>query len=650
MFGGVIIPDAQPGVQVQSPRMIRFSTFEINLQTCEVRKSGHRIALQEQPFRVLSMLLERPDQVVTREEIRQKLWGSDTFVDFDHGLNTAINKIREVFEDSARVPRFIETLPRQGYRFIAPVEVVTDDVDEPIGLKPAAAQRPQAGLAGSGRISRRMIWSANVCAGLTIAAAIVYLVHTWARPETSEFSIAVLPFANLTGNADQEYFSDGLTEELISALSNVTGLRVVSRTSCLQFKNRTQDIRAIGTQLNVGKILDGAVRSTGDRVRITAELINVADGFHLWSETYDRRNTDIFAIQEAIARAVVDALRMKLPAALNRPLVQHQTPNLRAHDLYLMGRHLLDQRTPEEVERAKERFQQAIAIDPRYALAYAGLADSYGLLAAMPQRPLREIVSLARVAAQRALELDESLAEAHTALAGIKISWEWDFQGAEYECRRAIELNPTYATARYWYACYLTAMERFDEANREINHAIQSDPLSLAVHLGLVGLTNLQRQYDRALQYSKELLDLDPNSARAHYLIGRIYLGQGRYRQAIASLGRAVDLAPSMPLYAAYLAHAYARSGDRSEAARRLKVLLEQSQIGYVAPFNIALVYVGLGERDLALDWLEKAFAEGPSVSLTYSRVDPDFDSIRSDPRFIGLLKRSGLLPARSGR
>ena len=532
-------PSAQPESLVPLAQIVRFSTFEVNFQSGEVRQGGHRVAIQDQPLRVLSMLLEHPGQVVTREDLRQKLWSSDTFVDFDHGLNTAINKIREVFGDSPRVPRFIETLPRRGYRFIAPVETISDGTAEPLSANVTGTKGLQHGVGQSDQTGRKLSWIGMVCAGFALVGTSTYLVHRRSQQETSagtSFSIAVLPFTNLSGDAAQDYFSDGLTGELTSALSNVAGLRVVSRTSSLQFKNRAQDVRAIGAQLNVGKILEGTVRTTGDRLRITAELINVADGFHLWSETYDRRNADVFAIQEAIARAVLDALRMKLPATLGRRVSLPPTQNLQAHNLYLMGRHLWDQRTPESVERSKEYFQQAIAIDPGYALAYAGLADCYGILAGMTPRPLKEMVSLSRTAAQKAIELDETLAEAHTALAGVKISWEWDFPGAEYECRRAIELNANYATAHYWYAAYLTAMMRFDEANREIDRAIELDPLSLAVTSGGLAIAIKQRRDDRALRYSGKLLQLDANWPRAHHLIGRLYLAQGRYQEAVSSL------------------------------------------------------------------------------------------------------------------
>ncbi len=452
-------------------------------------------------------------------------------------------------------------------------------------------------------------------------------------------TIAVLPFANLSSDPENEYFSDGLTEDLIHALTKIEGLRVVAWGSAFQLKGKDHNIRQIGEQLHVRTVLEGSVRRAGDQLRITAQLIQVSDGQYLWSQIYCREVKDVFAIQEEISQAIANALRIKLAGAVVKP----STENLEAYHLYLRGRFWGNRRTEEGLRKGIGYFERAIAVDPRYALAHSGLADSYSLLGQYGLGPAREVLPQAKAAAARALGLDDSLAEAHTSFAYVRSLYEWQWVEAEVHYRRSIELNPGYAQAHHWYGMdFLALLGRLDEALERLRHAQQLDPLSLNISTSLGFLLMLRREYDRAIEEYRRALDLDPDFYKSHMGLGRAYLQKGQYDEAIACFERGQALSGGALYTSGPIGEAYALSGRRREAQKLLQELIELSKSRCVAATTIALIYIGLGDKDHSFQWLEKACQEQepPVVQI---KTHPAYDSLRSDPRLRVLLKRIGL-------
>jgi len=456
-------------------------------------------------------------------------------------------------------------------------------------------------------------------------------------------SIAVLPFTNLSADKEQEFFCDGMAEEIINALTHVEGLRVVARTSAFSFRGKETDIREIGKKLNVETLLEGSVQKAGNRLRITAQLANVADGYHLWSEKYDRDTEDVFAIQDEISLAIVDKLKIQLLGKEKAKLVTRYTDNLEAYNLYLKGRYFWSKRTEQDIKRAIQYFEQAIERDPDYALAYAGMADCHVVLAEYSLLPPKEAFPRAKAAVIKALEIDETLAEAHTSLAFIKTFSDWDWMGAEREFKQAIELNPSYANARQWYGEYLTMKGQYAEATAEFERAQELDPLSLII--GVASAVNLfcgTRQYDQVIEKCQKLLEMDPNFGGVLNVLGMAYREKAMYEEAIQAFQKARTFDEGNTWVRAELGHAYALSGNISQAQKVLEELKRLSKRRYVPPDNIALVYLGLGKKDLTFEYLEKAYQDR-SVGLSWLKADPVFDSLRSDPRFMALLKRIGL-------
>jgi serine/threonine protein kinase/tetratricopeptide (TPR) repeat protein len=461
-------------------------------------------------------------------------------------------------------------------------------------------------------------------------------------------SIAVLPFTNLSADKEQEYFCDGMAEEIINALTHVEGLRVVARTSAFSFRGKEIDIREIGKKLNVGTLLEGSVRKAGNRLRISAQLVNVADGYHLWSEKYDRDigelccPEDIFAIQDGISLAIVDKLKVKLLGGEKAKLIKRHTEDLDAYNLYLKGRYFWNKRTEESLTRAIGCFEQAITEDPNFALAYAGLADSYNLLGFYGVLPPKETFPKAKASAIRALELDEVTAEAHTSLAFARLYHDWNWMDAEKEFKRAFELNPRYPTAHHWYAEYLASMGRTDEVINEAKQALKFDPLSLIINTMLGFAFYLSHQYDQAMEQLHRTLEMDANFVPAHFFLGLVYVRRSMFEKAIAEFERAIILFPGSTLWLAALGHVFAVSGKRDEAQRVVEELKEISRRRYVPLYYVAAVYADLGDKDQAFEWLEKSYEECDSW-LVFLRVDPLWDSLRSDPRFTKLLKKMRL-------
>jgi TolB-like protein/Tfp pilus assembly protein PilF len=588
-------PTVHSSSSSQWPNIIRFGVFEADVRAGELRKSGARVRVQEQPFQILVMLLQKPAEVVSREELRQKLWPSDTFVDFEHGVNSAVARLRDLLGDSADSPRYIETLPRRGYRFIAPVD------------GPSMAQPKDE-------------------AAKKIA------------------SIAVLPFENVAADPETEYIADGITESLINRLAQLPRLRVMARSTVFRYKGQMTDPIAIGRELNVGAILTGRVLERSGTLVISAELADVEAGWQLWGQQYNRKPTDILIVQEEIAQKISEGLRLPLTGREKERLSKQPTQNTEAYHTYLRGSFWWNKRTREGLERAIEYFKKAIAQDPNFALAYAGLSDSYYLLAgtAFAGMPPRQAFPLAKAAAIKALEIDEGLAQAHASIASI-FSSEWNWAAAGEEYRKSIELNPSYPTVRHWYAFYLSAMGRMEEALAEGIKAMELDPLSIIINRDLALLFTYARQPEKAIEQYERTLELDPDFALAHQGLGRAYLQKGMRREAIEHIEKAVDLAPNAPAMRAALAHAYGVTGKREEARAVLTDLLERERRGYVPATSIAVVCLGLDEHDRALEWLEKAYQDRDD-GLLLMKVHPIYDSVRTNPRFQNLLRGMNLI------
>ena len=494
------------------------------------------------------------------------------------------------------------------------------------------------------RLKRTLIAGAVVAA---IAVGLLLFRMNGSRQGTAsvpvpEKSIAVMPFVDLSQAKDQEYFCDGISEEILDALAKVEGLRVVARTSSFAFKGRNADVGEIARKLNVGNVLEGSLRREGNRVRVAVQLINARDGFHMWSQTFERELQGVFAVQDEITRSVVEALKIKLAVALPA----HKQPNTEGYDLYLKGRYFLNRKTQVDAQRATDYFQQALAKDPNDAMAYAGLADSYSsLVFPLGAVAPREVMPKAKEAALRALAIDNALGEAHASLAYITFFYDWDWAAAEREFKRALELNPNNADTHHWYSHFLMGQGRVEESLTQSKRALELSPFDMLfnVHLGWHNL--YARQYDQALEQIEKAIEMDENFAQAYPWRGLILEQQGKYAEAIAAFQKAINLFPGGSSVAkAELAHAYAVSGDREAAQKIIAELQELVKTKYVSSFQIAAIYAGLGEKDEVFAWLEKAFAER-SDGLVNLNAEQRFDNLRSDPRFTDLARRVGLVP-----
>jgi eukaryotic-like serine/threonine-protein kinase len=457
-------------------------------------------------------------------------------------------------------------------------------------------------------------------------------------------SIAVLPFKNISSDPEQEYFCDGMTEQIITNLSHLQDLNVIARTSVMQFKNSDKSIPEIGALLGVANVLEGSIRKSGNRIRVTAQLIKADDGFHLWAKDYDRELRDVFSVQDDVAKAIVAAMKVSLSDQQSAAIAKRYTESTEAYQAYLRGRFHWNKRTETDEKLAITLFERAIAIDPAYALAYSGLADAYSVIGNQGFLPAEEAWPRAKGAATKALKLDDQIGEAHASLAYVKWMYDMDWSGAEDEFRRAVGLNPGYATAHYWYSNYLLVFSRFDEAISEIRRAMELDPLSTTIAVGL-GLTyNHARQYDQAIEALHNVVELDSNSGTMRFEMGIALLGKGEYPEAIAALRDAAARGTTSGTTAlAMLGYAYGRAGDKERAREILRQITRDSGGRYFKPTACALVCVGLGDYDQAISWLQKAYVEERGVYLTHLNVEPPWDPLRSDPRFVDILKKMGL-------
>jgi TolB-like protein/DNA-binding winged helix-turn-helix (wHTH) protein/Tfp pilus assembly protein PilF len=632
--------------ELSPTRVLRFGVFQVNLAARELRKHGVRIRLPGQPFRVLSILLERPGQVVSREGMRDKLWDSDTFVDYERSLNSAIRKLRAVLGDSQESSRYIETVPRLGYRFIAPVEEISTSVEPP--LASPLEVTPTKAVTWVGLPGRRWsLFSGIAAILLTLAAS--YLLWSRARvrpqPTAERLMLAVLPFENLTGDPGQDYLSDGLTEEMIAQLGHLDpeNLGVIARTSVMHYKHTTAAAGQIGRELGVQYVLEGSLRREADRIRVTAQLVQMKDQTHIWSRQYDRELKSLLALQEEIAQETADEIQLTLGKGHKLSATDRKVAaptSYQTYDLYLKGRYFWNKRTKEGFQQAADYFQQSIASDPNYARAYAGLADTYALMSSWSFVPQTEAIPKARAAALRALQLDDSLAEAHTSLALVSEMYDYDWQTAEKEYRRAIQLNPQYATAHQWYAECLSFEGRFSAALEESERARQLDPLSLIIATDHAVILYFARQYDRAIEQFRAVLAMEPNFSRAHMLV-YAYAENGMFPEALAETGRwhNADGSPTWEMKA----YVYGRYGNKKQAERAL-AQWKQGSLGrpVVGTFALLHAYIATGRKEEALALIEKSYREHSSL-VTTLRVEPALDPLRDDPRFQEILRRVGL-------
>jgi len=646
-----------------STKIVRFGVFEVDLKACELRKHGLRLKLPEQPFQVLAVLLEKPGEIITRDELRNRLWQGDTFVDFDHGLNNAVMKLREVLGDSSENPRFVETIPRRGYRFIAPAE---ESVYSSHGAASAEveslASTGQPDITASGQIESPQAWKAPVARtaksrkialavsmSLVVVAVVAAAIFYYSRPARGAIqsahstSLIVLPLDNLSGDKEQEYFADGMTDELIANLAKIHSLRVISRSTAMAYKGTHKPLSQIARELDVDAVVEGTVLRVGSRVRITAELVQVSTDRHLWADTYESQMGDVLALQNRVSSAIVNEIRINLTPEDRERLAKTPAVAPEAYENYLKGRYYWNKRTDENLTKAIGYFEEASRQDPHYALAYAGLSDCYAIISATIFGTIPSSIAgpKAKAAAQRALEIDPTLAEAETSLATVKFNYDWDWAGAATGFERAIHLNPSYATAYQRYSLYLMAMGRTQESFDQINKARELDPLSISINFSLGWRLYMARQYDRALEQLRNTLEMDPSYELPHLVAGQAYEQKGQYELAIAELRKAVDLSHGTPIMISALAHAYARSGNKIEAEKLLTQLTAESKGQYVSPYYIAIVYAGLGDNEVAINWLEKSLTDR-SNGLVFLQAEPQLDGLRSNPRFTALQKKLG--------
>ncbi|MCA1600334.1 MAG: tetratricopeptide repeat protein [Acidobacteria bacterium] len=639
-------------------------------------KRGMPVHLTRKPFQVLLYLVEHHDRLVTRRELLDQFWeGHDVY---DETLTKCVGAIRKALDDQTESPRFIETHWSEGYRLVCkvveeqliPADSAVIEIERTPGFKIvpeeegnhnalAVDQRihPLYPLAAPLTLPKPKRFSPHVaivltCAFIALIATALYFYRQRAgssvQPSTPIRSIAVLPLKNLTNDPANEYFSDGMTDSLITALSKVDGLKVTSRGSVLGFKGKEVDPREVGRQLGVAAVLEGSVMKSGETVRVGVRLVSAADGRVLWSsDPQDRALGDIFALQDEVARRVVAGLRLTLGGEGEQRLAKRYTDNVEAYLAYMKGRYFWNKRNGEGLGKAITYFRQAIEIDPNFALAYAGLADSYILkriyALLQPGETLQQMEAKAKAAAEKALEMDDTLAEAHTSLGLIKTAVGNDEADIEREYKRAIELNPNYATAHHWYALHLNDVHRFDEAITEIRRAREIDPLSVVINSDVGIVYTSARRYDQAIEHFKKAMEMDPNFPDAHAMLGWTYVRKGMYQEGIAEFEKARALFGSPTSQLDGLIYAYGMSGNRSEALKvmaKLQRLTKQhhTQIPWE---NWVFIHIGLGDHDKAFELLEKAHREGSNVKRQL--MGPSLDPLRADPRFQDLQRRVGL-------
>ena len=639
--------------------------FEFSPLTVKLTRDGVPVHLPHKPFQVLHYLIEHRERVVSRQELLERFWDGHNV--YDETLTKSIGAIRKALADTSDSPRFVATLWAEGYRYIGPcAERLYESmpggqlIEETRAVRVLIREDDQPGITVEKTISspvtgsKRLIHKRFAKAAVLVGGALVILalggLVSLRRPEGSVNSvskpirsIAVLPLKNLTNDRAQEYFTDGMTESFISALSRIDGLKVISRSSVFVFKGKEVDPRDVGDRLGVEGIIEGSIRQEGDTLRVAVQLVSASDGRVIWAnETYKRETHDIFSLQDEIARDVAEGLKITLSAEGIERLEKRGTRDVEAYRLYLKGRHFWNKRTGEGLEKAIECFRQATERDPAYAQAYAGLADSYALLSYFSELPENETFPKAKIAAQQALKLDDSLAEAHASLGLIAVWYELNWAGAEKEYEKAIFINPNYATAHQWYGNLLTLMGRYEEGVNQLRRAQEQDPLSLVISTDLGMALFFAQNYDQASTELNKVLELDANFTPAHYFVGWIHERRGEFASAIKEFQKAVELSQGSALFLAMLGHSYAVSGQPGKARQVLSQLREIRRHKTISLTNEAIVLLGLDEREEALRLLEQA-CQDKDVQLAPLKVNPIYESIRSDSRFQNILQRVGL-------
>jgi TolB-like protein/DNA-binding winged helix-turn-helix (wHTH) protein len=611
---------------------ICFGEFELDLSTHELQKNGKRFDLPEQPFLVLTALLERPGQLVARDELIKRLWPDDTFVDFEHSLNKAVKRLRVALEDSPGEPHFIETLARRGYRFIGSVAPA-----------PPPSREPQAAGKTAGAPADRLQLPVVLVSGfalLVTAIALAFWIadrrdHTPYGPPIR--SLAVLPLENLSGDPSQDYLADGMTDELITSLGQIGALRVISRTTAMQYKNAHKSLPQIARELNVDAVVEGSLLRSGDRLRIDAQLIEASADKQLWARSYQGDLRDILGLQNQVASAVAQQIRIKLSPQEKSLLADTRQVDPRAYEALLKGYFFDQQLTPEGEQKSLQYFQQAAELDPNFARAYVGIARSYDILANWQAMPAAEAASAADAAEAKALELEPDLGEAYAGRAWTLMMHHWDFPGAESDFRHALELDPGNSTSHEGYAFYLVATGRFDEGLEEGKRARALDPLNLVVNLDYCRVLRYARRYDDAIAQCKATLELGPNQWPTLDLMARLYEETGAYREAHEILARIANCDAAC---SAMWDELYKMPGSAGAFAAWLKAQKKPPDAFFLATANACL-----GRIDQALAWLEKAREQRADLQMTFLAVDPSFDRLRSDPRFDAFLHRAGLPP-----
>jgi len=618
------------------PALVRFGVFEADLRAGELRRNGVKVRLQDLPFRALTLLLSRPGEVIAREEFRRTLWPPNVFVDFEQGISSAMMRLRDALGDSADNPIFIQTIERRGYRWIGPI---LSQTLEPVVQDQAPAQaaetesrdftaRYEIGLTTPTRKrgSQLQLWLAAAVFAVAILGLAGFFPWRWRRPVPIS-SIAVLPFDNLSASSFNDAFSDGLTDEIAASISHLDGVRVAGRRSAYVFKGKHDDLRDIGSRLNVEAVVEGSVQRAADRTHVTVELNRTRDGFTIWSQTYDGTTSDWMQIESQIASSIAGALARKIS-----PKDAPAARDPEAHALYLEARYLWNQRNFPSELKSVDLLQQAIARDPNYALAWAGLADSLIAIGDVEEVDPAAYLPRARDAALKALQLDPSLAEPHAALGMVACHYDYDWPTAEREYKKAFELNPSYASAHQYYALGLMAHGRFAEANAQLETARRLDPLALIVDVDLAVLRKYQRDFDGVIAVSKSILQRDPN-----YHLGYSMLTTGYYCERRWDDWRAADAKVPQGEFLRAMAN-----GHPDEIERAFRKLTDEAKAGARRPYDVGHYGMLKGDRSIALEWLENSY-QHHDYWMLFINVDPEYDAIRSDPRFQAIVRRLGV-------
>jgi tetratricopeptide (TPR) repeat protein/DNA-binding winged helix-turn-helix (wHTH) protein len=666
----------------QDRRVYQFDRFRLDTEKRRLFKDGEAILLAPKALEILVVLVENIGRVVEKDELMQRVW-ADSFVE-EANLTVNMSALRKALGDSKNEPRYIITVSGRGYRFLMDVQRVEekdDDSDVDNKLQKQASTIAQfdqefdtKAVQAIDTVSTlpvdkvsditvaeqnlslvpiaelhlgkqsNLISSLHSRVLLTILASgllfILYRLISPPEPDAPIKSIAILPFKSLSADAGNEGLELGMAETLITKLSSIKRIIVRPTGTIRKYGNIEQDPLIAGRELGVDAVLDGHIQRAGDQLRITVHLRNVQNGFSVWDGTYDKSFKDILEIQDTISEQVVNALTLTLTGAEQKQLIKHPTQNAEAYQAYVQGRYFWNKRTQEDYKKAIRYFDEALQIDPNFALAYSGLADCY--LFRAEQLPARDTMQKAKDAALKALKIDDTLAEAHTSLAKIKQFYDWDWSGAEESFQRAIALNPNYETAHHWYAQYLMDIGRQEEAFIEINRARELVPQSLIINTDVGSLFQDARQYDQAISIYRKVIGMDATFARVHLELGRALEQKGLYDEALKEIGKAIELSQETPRMLASLGYIYAVSGNQAKARQIIRKLTERTQQVYVSPYHPAMIYAGLGKNAEALKLLEQAYQERFGL-LVYLKIEPRFDNLRQEPQFKDLLRRIGL-------